>query len=204
MKKNLVSTLLITSLLLASAIIAVSGRSTEGEVPAPPAIGSTLDDFTLPDANGKEQSLGSLKGKNGAVLIFMAVQCPVSNAYNERMEKLAQDYQAKGINVIGINANSVDSAEAVKAHAAEHKFTFTILKDPGNKIADRLGASVTPEAYLIDKSNKLLYRGRIDNSKNVDGVTSSELRDAIEATLAGKPITKTTANAFGCSIKRVG
>jgi len=204
MKKNLVSTLLVTSFLLASAIIAVSGRSTEGEVPAPPAIGSTLDDFTLPDANGKEQSLGSLNGKNGAVLIFMAVQCPVSNAYNERMEKLAQDYAARGINVIGINANSVDSAEAVKAHAAEHKFTFTILKDPGNKVADRLGASVTPEAYLIDKSNKLLYRGRIDNSKNVEGVTSSELRDAIEATLAGKPITKTTANAFGCSIKRVG
>ena len=204
MKKNLVSTLLVTSFLLAGAIIAVSGRSTEGEVPAPPAIGSTLDDFTLPDASGKEQSLGSLKGKNGAVLIFMAVQCPVSNAYNERMEKLAQDYAARGINVIGINANSVDSAEAVKAHAAEHKFTFTILKDPGNKVADRLGASVTPEAYLIDKSNKLLYRGRIDNSKNVEGVTSSELRDAIEATLAGKPITKTTANAFGCSIKRVG
>jgi peroxiredoxin len=204
MKKNLVSTLLVTSFLLASAIIAVSGRSTEGEVPAPPAIGSTLDDFTLPDANGKEQSLGSLKGKNGAVLIFMAVQCPVSNAYNERMEKLAQDYASRGINVIGINANSVDSAEAVKAHAAEHKFTFTILKDSGNKIADRLGASVTPEAYLIDKSNKLLYRGRIDNSKNVEGVTSSELRDAIEATLAGKPVTKTTANAFGCSIKRVG
>jgi len=204
MKKNLVSTVLVTSFLLAGAIIAVSGRSTEGEVPAPPAIGSTLDDFTLPDASGKEQSLGSLKGKNGAVLIFMAVQCPVSNAYNERMEKLAQDYAARGINVIGINANSVDSAEAVKAHAAEHKFTFTILKDPGNKVADRLGASVTPEAYLIDKSNKLLYRGRIDNSKNVEGVTSSELRDAIEATLAGKPITKTTANAFGCSIKRVG
>ena len=63
MKKNLVSTLLVTSFLLASAIIAVSGRSTEGEVPAPPAIGSTLDDFTLPDASGKEQSLGSLKGK---------------------------------------------------------------------------------------------------------------------------------------------
>ena len=204
MKKNLVSTLLVTSFLLASAIIAVSGRSTEGEVPAPPAIGSTLDDFTLPDANGKEQSLASLKGKNGAVLIFMAVQCPVSNAYNERMEKLAQDYKARGINVIGINANSVDSADAVKAHAAEHKFTFTILKDPGNKIADRLGASVTPESYFIDASNKLLYRGRIDNSKNAEGVTSSELRDAIEATLAGKPIAKTTANAFGCSIKRVG
>lgn len=203
MKKNLISTLLVTSFLLAGAIIAVSGRSAEGEVPAPPAIGSTLDDFTLPDSNGKEQSLGSLKGKNGAVLIFMAVQCPVSNAYNERMEKLAQDYKAKGINVIGINANVAESADAVKAHAAEHKLTFTILKDPGNKIADRLGASVTPESYLLDGSNKLLYRGRIDNSKNAEGVTSSELRDAIEAALSGKPITKTTANAFGCSIKRV-
>ena len=133
----------------------------------------------------------------------MAVQCPVSNAYNERMEKLAQDYKAKGINVIGINANVAESGDAVKAHAAEHKLTFTILKDPGNKIADRLGASVTPESYLLDSSNKLLYRGRIDNSKNAEGVTSSELRDAIEAALAGKPITKTTANAFGCSIKRV-
>lgn len=203
MKKNIISTLLVTSFLLAGAIIAVSGRSAEGEVPAPPAIGSTLDDFTLPDSKGKEQSLGSLKGKNGAVLIFMAVQCPVSNAYNERMEKLARDYKAKGINVIGINANVAESADAVKAHAAEHKLTFTILKDPGNKIADRLGASVTPESYLLDGNNKLLYRGRIDNSKNAEGVTSSELRDAIEATLAGKPITKTTANAFGCSIKRV-
>lgn len=203
MKKNLISTLLVSSFLLAGAIIAVSGRSAEGDVPAPPAIGSTIEDFTLPDSNGKEQSLGSLKGKNGAVLIFIAVQCPVSNAYNERMEKLAQDYKAKGINVIGINANVAESADAVKAHAAEHKLTFTILKDSGNKIADRLGASVTPESYLIDSSSKLVYRGRIDNSKNAEGVTSSELRDAIEAALAGKPITKTTANAFGCSIKRV-
>jgi peroxiredoxin len=203
MKKNLISTLLVSSFLLAGAIIAVSGRSAGGEVPPPPAIGSTIEDFTLPDSNGKEQSLGSLKGKNGAVLIFMAVQCPVSNAYNERMEKLAQDYKAKGINVIGINANVAESADAVKEHAAEHKLTFTILKDPGNRIADRLGASVTPESYLLDGSNKLLYRGRIDNSKNAEGVTSSELRDAIEAALAGKPITRTTANAFGCSIKRV-
>jgi peroxiredoxin len=132
----------------------------------------------------------------------MAVQCPVSNAYNERMEKLAQDYQAKGINVIGINSNVAESADAVKAHAAEKHLTFTILKDAGNKVADRLGASVTPEAYFLDAANKLLYRGRIDNSKNADGVTASELRDAIDATLAGKPITKTTANAFGCTIKR--
>lgn len=202
MKKNLISALLAT-FLIAGAMIAVSGRSVEGEVPAPPAIGSTLEDFTLPDANGKEQSLAALKGKNGAVLIFVAVQCPVSNAYNDRMEKLAQDYKARGINVIGINANASETGDAVKEHAATHKLTFPILKDPGNKVADRLGASVTPEAYFIDGSNKLLYRGRIDNSRNDANVTSSELRDALEATLAGKPVTKTTANAFGCSIKRV-
>ena len=202
MKKNLISTLLVTSFLFASALVAVSGRTIEGEVPAPPAIGSTIADFSLPDGNGKEHTLASLAGKNGSVLIFVAVQCPVSNAYNERMEKLAQDYQAKGINVIGINSNVAESADAVKAHAAEKHLTFTILKDAGNKVADRLGASVTPEAYFIDASNKLLYRGRIDNSKNADGVTASELRDALDATLAGKPITKTTANAFGCTIKR--
>src|SRR6185312_2607467 len=113
----------------------------DNDVPAPPAIGATVEDFTLPDANGKEQSLTALKGKKGTVLIFVAVQCPVSNAYNERMEKLAQDYKAQGINVIGINSNATDDAGAVKAHAAQNNLTFPILKDQGNKIADRLGAT---------------------------------------------------------------
>ncbi|HKR60067.1 MAG TPA: thioredoxin family protein [Pyrinomonadaceae bacterium] len=202
MKKNFIPALLIATFLLAGSIIFANARSAEGDVPAPPAIGATIADFSLPDASGKEHSLASLAGKNGSVLIFIAVQCPVSNAYNERMEKLAQDYKAKGINVIGINSNVAESADAVKAHAAEKHLTFAILKDAGNKVADRLGASVTPEAYFLDASNKLLYRGRIDNSKNESGVTSSELRDALDATLAGKPIAKTTANAFGCTIKR--
>src|SRR5918911_879004 len=81
------------------------------------AVGSTVSDFTLPDVDGKEHTLSSLKGKNGTVLIFISVQCPVSNAYNERMEKLAQDYKARGINVVGVNSNSTESAEVVKAHA---------------------------------------------------------------------------------------
>ena len=202
MKKNLTTTLLLTTFLLASAIVAVSGRTVEGDVPAPPAIGATIADFSLPDADGKEHTLASLAGKNGSVLIFIATQCPVSNAYNERMEKLAQEYKAKGINVIGINSNVAESADAVKAHAAEKKLTFPILKDAGNKVADRLGATVTPQAYFIDASNKLLYLGRIDNSRNAAEVSSSELRDALDAALAGKPIAKPTANAFGCSIKR--
>ena len=140
-------------------------------------------------------------GKNGTVLIFIAVQCPVSNAYNERMEKLAQDYKAKGIDVIGINSNVAEDAAAVKAHAAEHKFTFPILKDPGNKIADKLGASVTPEAYFLDASNKLLYHGRIDNARNARSRNQRSAQRA-RCSAGGKPIEKTEAKAFGCTIKR--
>jgi hypothetical protein len=104
--------------------------------------------------------------------------------------------------VIGINANSAELASDVKAHAAANHLSFAILKDTGNKIADRLGATVTPEAFFIDAGNKLMYHGRIDNAKDTTQVNTSELRDALDAALAGKPIAKTTATAFGCSIKR--
>src|SRR3954454_1878955 len=124
--------------ILLALVFVIAGVAFASEVPAPPAIGATIDEFSLPDVNGTERSLKSLKGKNGTVLIFIAVQCPVSNAYNERMEKLATDYSAKGVSVIGINANSSDDAATVKAHAAEKGLTFPILKDPGNKIADKL------------------------------------------------------------------
>ena len=182
--------------------LAANAKTLSADVPAPPAIGATIVDFNLPDVDGKDHSLASLAGKNGTVLIFIAVQCPVSNAYNERMEKLAQDYKARGINVVGINANSTESAADVKKHAAEKGLTFVILKDEGNKIADSLGATRTPEAYFLDAGNKLLYHGRVDNSKDSSQVSSSELREALDLTLAGKPVAKTTANAFGCSIKR--
>ena len=200
MTRNL-SILLAVFFVVAGAIFGAGARAAS-EVPAPPAIGATIEDFTLPDVDNKDHSLKSLAGKNGTVLLFIAVQCPVSNAYNERMEKLAQDYRARGINVIGINSNVKEDAAAVKAHAAEHKFTFTILKDPGNKIADKLGASVTPEAYLLDPNNKLLYHGRIDNARNAEQVETNDLRNALDAALANKPIEKTEAKAFGCTIKR--
>jgi peroxiredoxin len=202
MKKSAITLLMAATFVIAVSVVAGIARTTEADIPAPPAIGATIEDFTLPDAEGKEHSLASLKGKNGSVLIFIATKCPVSNAYNERMEKLAQDYKARGINIIGINSNAAEKADDVKAHASQNNLTFAILKDPSNKIADRLGATVTPEAYFLDANNKLVYRGRIDNAKDVAQVNSSDLRDAIEATLAGKPVAKTTASAFGCTIKR--
>ncbi|HEX6043094.1 MAG TPA: thioredoxin family protein [Pyrinomonadaceae bacterium] len=196
-----VAILLAFAFVIAGAVIG-SGVRAEGEIPAAPAIGATIENFTLPDVSGQEHSLKSLAGKNGTVLLFIAVQCPVSNAYNERMEKLAADYKAKGVAVIGINSNVKEDSDAVKAHAAEHKLTFPILKDPGNKIADKLGASVTPEAYFIDPNNKLLYHGRIDNSRNEAQIETSDLRNALDAALTGKAIDKPEAKAFGCTIKR--
>ena len=166
------------------------------------AIGAAAPDFTLPDADGRAHTLASLKGKSGTLILFVATQCPYSNAYNARMQKLADDYRARGVNVVGINSNSTEPAAEVKSHAAEKGLTFTILKDAGNVVADRYDAQVTPEAYLLDASGKLVYHGRIDNSRNGDAITSSELRDAAEAMLAGKPVEKTEVRAFGCSIKR--
>src|SRR5215218_7397164 len=198
--KNL-SILFAALFVIAGAILATGARA-EGEVPAPPAIGATIEDFTLPDVDNKDHSLKSVAGKKGTVLLFIAVQCPVSNAYNERMEKLAQDYKAKGIAVIGINSNAAEDAAAVKNHASTNNLNFPILKDPGNKIADKLGASVTPEAYFLDANNKLIYHGRIDNARNAAEVQSPDLRNAIDAALAGKQVEKTEAKAFGCSIKR--
>lgn len=205
MKKHFAFPLFLASIIIiAVAAVAGSGSTIDApaDLPAPPAIGTMIDDFKLPDAAGTEHSLKSLTGKNGAVLIFVATKCPVSNAYNDRMEKLAQDYKAKGINVIGINSNVAELAAEVKSHAAEKGLTFTILKDEGNKIADRLGATRTPEAYVIDAGGKLVYHGRIDNSQNTANITANDLRDALDEMIAGKPVTKTGGAAFGCTIKR--
>src|SRR5437868_12814754 len=203
MKKQYTISLFVASLLIVTLVAVVGSGRNGGDLPSPPAIGAMIDDFTLPDADGAQHTLNSLKGKNGAVIIFIATKCPVSNAYNDRMEKLAEDYKAKGINVIGINANSTEPSAEVKSHAAEKGLKFTILKDDGNKIADRLGATRTPEAYVLDAGGKLVYHGRIDNSQKIEGITSNDLREALDEMLAGKAISKTGGAAFGCSIKRV-
>ena len=203
MKKQYAIFLILASfVIIALAAVAGSGRN-PGDLPAPPAIGTVIDDFKLPDADGAEHSLKSLTGKHGAVIIFVATKCSVSNAYNDRMEKLAQDYKARGINVIGINSNNTEPAAEVKSHAGEKHLTFTILKDDGNKIADRLGATRTPEAYVLDAGGKLVYHGRIDNSQNTANITSNDLREALDELLGGKSVTKTGGAAFGCTIKRV-
>jgi peroxiredoxin len=203
MKKVYTLPLFLAALLIvAFAAVAGSGRNVM-DLPMPPAIGTVIEDFKLSDADGKEHSLKSLMGAKGTVILFVATKCPVSNAYNERMQKLAQDYKAKGVNVIGINANNTEPSSEVKSHASEKGLTFPILKDEGNKIADRLGATRTPEAYVLDAGGKLVYHGRIDNSQKSEAITSSDVREALDEMLAGKQVSKTGGAAFGCTIKRV-
>ncbi len=204
MKKYRTAILAIGFLLLAGGVLIIpsGAKVINGDNAAAPAIGSTIADFKAPDLNGNTQALSSLKGTNGTVIIFVSAQCPVVRAYNERMERLAEDYKGKGVNVIAINANSTETLEMMKAHAADNKFSFAMLQDKGNRIADALGAQVTPEAFVLDANNKLVYHGRIDNSKNTASITATDLRDALDAMLAGKPVVKTEASAFGCSIKR--
>jgi peroxiredoxin len=166
------------------------------------AVGATLENFTLTDTGGKSVSFNDLKGKNGTVVVFVSAQCPVVKQYNERISKLAADYQAKGINFIGINSNSTESLDWVKSHTAEN-YKFSVLIDTKNVIADQFGATVTPEMFYFNEKNVLMYRGAIDNDKSGDNITVNYLRDAMDLTLAGKAVIKTTAFAIGCSIKRV-
>ena len=167
------------------------------------AVGSTLANFSLPDVNGKLQSFDDLKGKNGTVVVFLSAQCPVVKGYNARINAIAAAYEAKGINFIGINSNSTESLEWVKSDASEVGYKFPLLIDKGNVLADKLGATVTPETYYFDAKNVLLYHGAIDNDRSGSNVTEKYLTTAFDASLTGKKIERTKANAFGCSIKRV-
>ena len=167
-----------------------------------PAIGSTVESFTLPDINGSNQTLKDLSGKNGAVVVFLSAQCPVVRGYVSRINQLAADYQARGINFIGINSNATEDLNWVKSNATEYGYKFPVLIDKGSVLADKLGATVTPEVYYVDSNGKLLYHGAIDNDRSGKNVTETFLKAAFEASLNGKRIERTSANAFGCTIKR--
>ena len=161
-----------------------------------------IENFTLNDYNGVPHSLAQYHSSPAIVLIFISTQCPVSNAYDERMVSLYKVYSSRRVVFLGINANSQETAEDIKSHAQEHGFLFPILKDNDNVIADRLKASVTPEVFVCDSSLTVLYHGRIDDSRRETDVTSRDLHSALDAILSGKLIAAAETKAFGCSIKR--
>jgi peroxiredoxin len=188
------------TLALTVSLVVLSGLIFNRAASAAISIGTTVSDFSLPDTKGNTVSLSKLKGKNGTVIVFFSARCPWVKAYAERIDKIAQDYKSKGVNVIGVNSNSTEPEDEVKSHASS--FSFPMLIDKGNKIADQLGAERTPEVFLLDNTNKLVFHGAIDNNKEASLATKSFLRDAIDATLEGKAIEKSEVPAVGCTIKK--
>ncbi len=164
-------------------------------------LGSRVGDFTLQSVKGQPVQFGSLKGPV-TVVAFIATQCPVSNAYNERMAKLYDDYTARGVKFVFINSNRTEPAAEVAQHASRH-FPFQVYKDENNVVADRFGATVTPEMFVIGNDGTILYHGSIDDSQEVSRVTQQRLRSALDAVLAGQPVATPQTKAFGCTIKRV-
>ena len=166
-------------------------------------VGKKAPAFTLKDADGKERTLDGFLQNKYTVLMFIATQCPVSNAYNERMADLGKNYSSKEIAFVGINSNKQEDVEEIKEHSAKHGFTFPVLKDWNNVVADAYGAQVTPEVFVLDGKGVIQYHGRIDDSKNGGNVKTQDLRETLDALLAGKAVPRTETKAFGCSIKRV-
>jgi len=162
-----------------------------------------IDDFKLKDYNEKEYSLSNFKDAKAVVLIFVSTQCPVSNAYNSRMEKLYETFKDKDVVFLGINSNKEETTDKIKKHAEEKGLSFPILKDEKNKIADQLEASFTPEVYVLNNKLELLYHGRIDDSRREDEVKTQDLKNTINEILKGKEVSVKTTKAFGCTIKRV-
>lgn len=165
-------------------------------------LGGKVEDFTLSDLVGREVAFSSLKGAV-TVVTFISTICPVSNAYDERMNAVYRDYSPKGVKFIFVNANSNEPAKAVEQHAKDVGFEFPVYKDRGNAAADRFGATVTPESYVIDSSGTIRYHGPIDDNRNEARVRLATLRAALDAVLAGKPVEVRETKAFGCTIKRV-
>jgi peroxiredoxin len=172
----------------------------------PAKIGDKIADFSLKDTKGETHSLLQSKGSKATAVIFISTQCPYSNAFNHVMAELHQEYQAKGIQFVGINANKTEPAKEVGEHTSKNGLKFLVLKDEGNVVADKLGAQVTPEVFLLDKDMRLQYHGAIGNSKNPttkpEEAKADEVRAALDAVLTGRPVVTSTTKAFGCTIKR--
>jgi alkyl hydroperoxide reductase subunit AhpC len=119
------------------------------------------------------------------------------------MNSLYKDYSDKQVSFVAINSNKAESIEDIKSHAKEKGFKFPVLKDWNNVVANKLGATVTPEIYVLNPGLEILYHGRIDNSSKVDKVTSNDLRNVLDEILNSKPIAVRSTKAFGCTIKKV-
>jgi peroxiredoxin len=166
-----------------------------------------LDTFELSNNYGKSIALREFADKPLIVLAFLGTECPLAKLYGPRLNELQEKFAAQGVQVIGVNSNKQDSLTELTAYVHRSQIDFPMLKDVGNKLADAIGATRTPEIFLLDRQRDVRYHGRIDDQYSV-GVARPEaqradLELAIEELLAGKPVSQAEAASVGCYIGRV-
>jgi thiol-disulfide isomerase/thioredoxin len=162
-------------------------------------------DLALPGVDGESHSLSSLAGPKGTIVVFIAGGCPTVRAYESRLIDLQRSSDRTGVEVVAVNANNgslspPDTVDQMAKRAKERGFNFPYLKDEGGALARRLGAICTPHAFLFDAIRKIVYSGRIDDSRLGDRITSRDLQDAVADLSAGREIRVRQTEPFGCSI----
>ncbi|MCS7089186.1 MAG: thioredoxin family protein [Verrucomicrobiota bacterium] len=171
-------------------------------------LGSVAPDFRLPDTNGRMVSLSNFAGAPAYLIMFICNHCPYVKHIRNNLAALAREYQAKGVAVIGINSNDVqrypdDSPERMKEEVQTAGYTFPYLFDETQDVAKAYRAACTPDFFLFDRDRKLVYRGQYDDSRPGNGipVTGRDLRVALDAVLAGRPVPTQQKPSMGCNIK---
>ena len=176
------------------------------------SLGTQATDFTLPDTvSGKAASLSDLRSDKATVVMFLCNHCPYVIHINPGIVRLAKEYQEKGVSFVAISSNDVnkypqDGPQEMKKHAARVGYTFPYLYDESQDVARAYDAACTPDFYVFDKNLRLAYRGCLDGSRPGSGIplTGKDLRAALDAVLAGKPVVEQQYPSAGCNIKWKG
>jgi peroxiredoxin len=172
-------------------------------------LGTQAPDFNLPDTvSGKAFNLKSFAGKKALLVMFICQHCPYVQHIKKELAKLGKDYAKKDIGIVAISSNDAenypdDAPAGLKAMAVAEGFIYPLLYDESQEVAKEYTAACTPDIYLFDKNRKLVYRGQLDDSRpgNNKPVTGRDLRAAMDAVLADKPVTTDQRPATGCNIK---
>ena len=169
-------------------------------------IGADAPDFgNLLGVDGESYSLSSFQDKRLLVLLFISNGCPTVKACQDRMIKIQKDYSGKRVQSLALNSNNsylspADTYAEMVLRVREKGFNFPYVKDDDRTVARAYGATCTPHVFLLDEERRLRYRGRIDDSRNPERVTVSDLRNAIDDLLANKSVRVSETTPFGCSI----
>ena len=177
----------------------------EAADPALP-IGATGPLFDgLLGTDGRRYGLAGLAGPAGLVIVFSSNRCPTAKAYDGRLADLQRDYADRGIGIVAINANDPhlypdESYERMVERAVDGRFTVPYVVDAGQAVAKACGATCTFHVFFFDGEHRLRYRGRFDDSRLAERVTSHDLRDALEDVLSGRGVARPLTRPFGCSL----